>query len=159
MKIRHALLVSTMLAASSLAMAQAGGGGGGPAGNDPSGGTNAGTTREGVTRPIRFDREHDARATEPRQLDEQTANRPGAGDHHGVTRDDRRLIDAANATREWFNERGVSIERNQAKVTVDDVSAAAAQFLGPARFLGVVVGDAAQIAGPLAAVTSVITEL
>jgi hypothetical protein len=48
MKIRHALLVSTMLAASSLAMAQAGGGGGGgPAGNDPSGGTNAGTTREG----------------------------------------------------------------------------------------------------------------
>ncbi|CAB3793457.1 hypothetical protein [Paraburkholderia fynbosensis] len=52
MKIRHALLVSTMLAASSLAMAQAGGGGGGaggggPAGNDPSGGTTAGTTREG----------------------------------------------------------------------------------------------------------------
>jgi hypothetical protein len=47
MKIRHALLVSTMLAASSLAMAQAGGGGGGPAGNDPSGGTNAGSTREG----------------------------------------------------------------------------------------------------------------
>jgi hypothetical protein len=47
MKIRHALLVSTLLAASSLAMAQGAGGGGGPAGNDPSGGTNAGATREG----------------------------------------------------------------------------------------------------------------
>jgi hypothetical protein len=48
MKIKHALLVSTLLAASSLAMAQgAGGGGGGPAGDDPSAGTNAGTTREG----------------------------------------------------------------------------------------------------------------
>lgn len=45
MKIRHALLVSTLLAASSLAMAQ--GGGGGPAGNDPNAGTNAGATREG----------------------------------------------------------------------------------------------------------------
>lgn len=46
MKIRTALLVSTLLAASSLAMAQ-GGGGGGPAGNDPNAGTNAGATREG----------------------------------------------------------------------------------------------------------------
>ncbi|WP_144109443.1 hypothetical protein [Paraburkholderia sp. BCC1886] len=47
MKIKHALLVSTLLAASSLAMAQgAGGGGGGPAGNDPSGNTSA-ATREG----------------------------------------------------------------------------------------------------------------
>jgi hypothetical protein len=49
MKIRNALLVSTLLAASSLAMAQGsgGGGGGGPAGNDPNAGTNAGATREG----------------------------------------------------------------------------------------------------------------
>ncbi|MFL9962313.1 hypothetical protein PQR02_14675 [Paraburkholderia sediminicola] len=48
MKIRYALLVSTFLAASPLALAQgAGGGGGGPAGNDPSGGTTAGTSREG----------------------------------------------------------------------------------------------------------------
>ena len=49
MKIRHALIVSTLLAASSLAMAQGagGGGGGGPAGNDPSGGANAASTREG----------------------------------------------------------------------------------------------------------------
>lgn len=48
MKIKKALLISTLLAASSLAMAQgSGGGGGGPAGNDPNGGTNAGATREG----------------------------------------------------------------------------------------------------------------
>ncbi|WP_233835566.1 hypothetical protein [Paraburkholderia sp. ZP32-5] len=50
MKIRHAVLVSTLLAASSLAMAQGagGGGGGGPAGNDPSTGTGtSASTREG----------------------------------------------------------------------------------------------------------------
>jgi hypothetical protein len=50
MKIRYALAVSTLLAASSLAMAQGsggGGGGGGPAGNDPHGGNTAGSTREG----------------------------------------------------------------------------------------------------------------
>jgi hypothetical protein len=46
-KIRNVLLVSTLLAASSLAMAQGSGGGGGPAGNDPNAGTNAGATREG----------------------------------------------------------------------------------------------------------------
>ncbi|MFM0645122.1 hypothetical protein PQR14_12400 [Paraburkholderia bryophila] len=46
MKIKHALLISTLLAASSLAMAQ-GSGGGGAAGNDPNAGTNAGSTREG----------------------------------------------------------------------------------------------------------------
>jgi hypothetical protein len=48
-RIGHALLASTLLVASSLAMAQGagGGGGGGPAGNDPSAGSNAGTTREG----------------------------------------------------------------------------------------------------------------
>jgi zinc protease len=45
------------------------------------------------------------------------------------------------------------------KVTVDEVSAAAAQFFGPARFVGVVVGDAERIAEPLAALTPVITEL
>ena len=37
-----------------------------------------------------------------------------------------------------------------AKVTVDEVSAAAAEFFGPARFVGVVVGDAGRIAEPLA---------
>ncbi|WP_025597614.1 hypothetical protein [Burkholderia sp. WSM2230] len=53
MKIKKALLVSTLLAASSLAMAQGAGGsgggaGGGPAGNDPSTGAGANTsTREG----------------------------------------------------------------------------------------------------------------
>lgn len=47
-KTRNVLLISTLLAASSLAMAQgAGGGGGGPAGNDPNAGTTAGATREG----------------------------------------------------------------------------------------------------------------
>ena len=46
-----------------------------------------------------------------------------------------------------------------AKVTVDEVSAAAAAFFGPARFVGVVVGDAGRIADPVAALTPVITEL
>jgi predicted Zn-dependent peptidase len=45
-----------------------------------------------------------------------------------------------------------------AKVTVDEVSAAAAQFLGPARFVGVVVGDADRIVGPLGSLTPVTTE-
>ena len=45
---RSAILISALLAASSVAMAQgSGGGGGGPAGNDPNAGTNAGSTREG----------------------------------------------------------------------------------------------------------------
>ncbi len=46
-----------------------------------------------------------------------------------------------------------------AKVTVDEVSAAAAEFFGPARFVGVVVGDSERIADPLAALLPVITEL
>lgn len=50
MRIRHAVLVSTLLAASSLALAQGagagGGGGAGPAGNDPNA-NNATSTREG----------------------------------------------------------------------------------------------------------------
>ncbi|WP_345816400.1 hypothetical protein AAGS40_19360 [Paraburkholderia sp. PREW-6R] len=47
MKIKHAVLISALVAASSVAMAQgSGGGGGGPAGNDPSNGTNT-ATREG----------------------------------------------------------------------------------------------------------------
>jgi predicted Zn-dependent peptidase len=37
------------------------------------------------------------------------------------------------------------------KVTVDDVSAAAAKYLAPTRFTSVVVGDAATISSPLAA--------
>jgi len=45
-----------------------------------------------------------------------------------------------------------------AKVTVDEVSAAAAQFFGPARFIGVVVGDADRIVGPLGALGPVTTE-
>jgi zinc protease len=46
---------------------------------------------------------------------------------------------------EWVIEHPVRL----AKVRVDDVSAAAAQFLAPARFTSVVVGDAAKITGPL----------
>jgi zinc protease len=46
-----------------------------------------------------------------------------------------------------------------AKVTVDEVSAAAARFFGPAGFVGVVVGDAATIAGPVAALTPITTTL
>jgi zinc protease len=42
-----------------------------------------------------------------------------------------------------------------AKVTVEQVSAAAAEFFGPARFVGVVVGDAGRIAEPLAALLPV----
>lgn len=45
-----------------------------------------------------------------------------------------------------------------AAVTVDDVSAAAAQFLAPARLTQVIVGDAATITGPLAALGPVTTD-
>jgi predicted Zn-dependent peptidase len=38
-----------------------------------------------------------------------------------------------------------------AAVTIDDVSAAAHEFFAPSRFASVVVGDAAAISGPLAA--------
>jgi hypothetical protein len=38
---------------------------------------------------------------------------------------------------------------------VDDVSAAAAEFLAPSRLTSVVVGDAATISGPLAALVPV----
>jgi zinc protease len=55
---------------------------------------------------------------------------------------------------EWLAEHSARL----AKVTVDEVSAAAAKFFGPTNFLGVVVGDAGQIAGPLAAIASVITQ-
>ncbi len=53
----------------------------------------------------------------------------------------------------WMTEHSARL----AKVTVDEVSAAAAQFFGPARFVGVVVGDASRIVEPLSALTSVIT--
>lgn len=45
--------------------------------------------------------------------------------------------------------------RRLANVGVDEVSAAAAEFLAPARMVGVVVGDAATIAAPLRAVSDV----
>jgi predicted Zn-dependent peptidase len=41
-----------------------------------------------------------------------------------------------------------------AALTVDEVSAAAAEFFGPTRFVGVIVGDAATIEAPLAAITA-----
>ncbi len=83
-KTRNALLISTLLAASSLAMAQGAGGGGGPAGNDPNGGTTAGATREGGdmqasgatahSKPMR--RHHvKSKATRPAT---DTTNMPGA---------------------------------------------------------------------------------
>jgi zinc protease len=56
---------------------------------------------------------------------------------------------------EWLAEHSARL----AKVTVDEVSAAAAEFFGPTRFLSVVVGDAEQIRRSLAAVSPVITEL
>jgi zinc protease len=46
-----------------------------------------------------------------------------------------------------------------AKVTVDEVSAAAARFLGPTQFVGVVVGDAGRIVEPLSALLAVTTDL
>jgi zinc protease len=48
---------------------------------------------------------------------------------------------------DWIIEHPARLQR----VTVDDVSAAAAEYFAPARFASVVVGDAATIAGPLAA--------
>lgn len=48
---------------------------------------------------------------------------------------------------DWIIEHPTRLQR----VTVDDVSAAAAEFFAPARFTSVVVGDAATIAEPLAA--------
>ena len=45
--------------------------------------------------------------------------------------------------------------RRLAKVTVDEVSAAAAQFFAPSRFVRVVVGDAATVEGPLRRLTGV----
>jgi zinc protease len=53
----------------------------------------------------------------------------------------------------WMGEHSARL----AKVTVDEVSAAAAQFFGPARFVGVVVGDAGRITESLSALTPVIT--
>jgi predicted Zn-dependent peptidase len=42
-----------------------------------------------------------------------------------------------------------------ATVTIEDVNAAAAEFFGPSGLTGVVVGDAATIAGPLGALGAV----
>ena len=52
---------------------------------------------------------------------------------------------------DWLAEHSARL----ARVSVEEVSAAAAEFLGPANFLSVVVGDAAQVAGPLAAIIAV----
>ncbi|HEY3715739.1 MAG TPA: pitrilysin family protein [Jatrophihabitantaceae bacterium] len=46
--------------------------------------------------------------------------------------------------------------RRLAKVTRDEIAAAAAEFLAPSRFATVVVGDAESVRGPLAALTSVV---
>jgi hypothetical protein len=85
MKIRYALLVSTFLAASSLAMAQGaggGGGGGGPAGNDPSGGTTAGSSREGGDMPasgaMAHPKKHYAKQSKATTPATDTTNMPGA---------------------------------------------------------------------------------
>jgi predicted Zn-dependent peptidase len=45
--------------------------------------------------------------------------------------------------------------RRLAKVTLDEIAAAAAEFFAPTRFATVVVGDAASVRGPLAALTPV----
>jgi zinc protease len=45
--------------------------------------------------------------------------------------------------------------RRLARLSVDEVSAAAAEFLAPSRFVSVVVGDADAVAGPLSALTTV----
>ena len=45
--------------------------------------------------------------------------------------------------------------RRLAKVTLDDVAAAAAEFFAPSRFATVVVGDAGAVNGPLSALTAV----
>jgi len=46
--------------------------------------------------------------------------------------------------------------RRLAQVTRDEIAAAAAEFLAPSRFATVVVGDAASVRGPLAALTPVV---
>ena len=82
-KTRSVLLISTLLAASSLAMAQgAGGGGGGPAGNDPNAGTTAGATREGgdmqasgATAHSKSTKKHHMKKTKPAT---DSTNMPGA---------------------------------------------------------------------------------
>jgi zinc protease len=56
---------------------------------------------------------------------------------------------------EWLAEHSARL----AKVTLDEVSAAAAEFFGPTRFVPVVVGDAGLIHRAVAAVIPVITEL
>jgi predicted Zn-dependent peptidase len=48
---------------------------------------------------------------------------------------------------DWIGEHTLRL----AATTLDEVSAAAAQFFGPARFTSVIVGDAASVADPLAA--------
>lgn len=86
MKTRYALLVSTLLAASSLAMAQGaggGGGGGGPAGNDPSGGnTTANSTREGGDMPasgaMAHPKKHHMKHSKATKPATDTTNMPGA---------------------------------------------------------------------------------
>jgi hypothetical protein len=92
MKIKKALLVSTLLAASSLAMAQgaggagggAGGGSGGPAGNDPStsAGANA-STREGGdtgsgTMSHSTTKKHSSKSSKTTKPATDTTNMPGA---------------------------------------------------------------------------------
>lgn len=85
MKTRYALLVSTLLAASSLAMAQGaggGGGGGGPAGNDPNAGnTTANSTREGGTpasAAMAHPRKHHMKHSKATKPATDTTNMPGA---------------------------------------------------------------------------------
>ncbi|WCM24755.1 hypothetical protein NDK50_28655 [Paraburkholderia bryophila] len=87
MKIKHALMISTLLAASSLAMAQGsgGGGGGGAAGNDPNGGTNAGATREGgdmqasgASAHAKPMKKHQMKSTKAKKPMTDSTNAPGA---------------------------------------------------------------------------------
>jgi hypothetical protein len=85
MKTRYALLVSTLFAASSLAIAQGagGGGGGGPAGNDPSAGnTTANSTREGGDMPashaVAHPRKHHMKHSKATKPATDTTNMPGA---------------------------------------------------------------------------------
>ena len=85
MKIKHALMISTLLAASSLAMAQGSGGGGGAAGNDPNGGTNAGSTREGgdmqasgASAHTKSKKKHSMKSTKAKKPMTDSTNAPGA---------------------------------------------------------------------------------
>jgi predicted Zn-dependent peptidase len=48
--------------------------------------------------------------------------------------------------------------RRLAKVTTEDVSAAAAEFFAPSRLVTVIVGDAASVAAPLQALTRVVPD-